>query len=519
MTLAPDPATPATIDLPKAAIVVTLVLLAFHLVAAARLELMYDEAYYVLWARHHAWGYHDHPPGVAAWIQVSTTLFGTSDFGVRALGVVATAMGSLAVYAIGMDLWADRQKSALAALIWNACPLIGVGAILITPDTPFLFGWTTALWGLGRLYRTQDWRWWLVVGAGAGIALESKYTALFLGPSLVLAMLVVPRLKPWWRHPGPYLGGALAFAMFLPNIVWNARHGWETFHKQFGRVGETEWTLRFLGEFLGSQIGLLGPLTFVLVAAGLILAVRGTALSADGGAESQNVRRLLASIAAPLLLFFAWHSLHDRVQGNWVAPLYPVLALLAADAAMTPFTAPPFLKVVRASRLLAIARTWCVPTGLALTALIYAQAWFAPLPLPAQTDPTALLTGWRQLSRDLDALATREKAGYVLTQGYALTSLLKVYNPSPRQVLQFSERKRWSHASASDAAPDPSQPGLYIVEQKRAGNSAPLDRFAQHEEIARLQRTSRGRVLETYAVFRVSRPLRAILDDPADEKR
>ena len=252
-------------DLPRAAIVATLVLLALHLWAAARLEFMFDEAYYSLWARHLAWGYHDHPPGVAAWIWMSTSLFGASEAGTRALGALATAAGSLAIYVIALDLFGDRQKGALAALIWNACPLIGVGAILVTPDTPLMFGWTMALWALARLYRTGDWRWWLVVGLAAGLALEAKYTALFLGPGLLLAMLVVPELRRWWWHPAPYVGGAIALAVFLPNIVWNARHGWQTFVKQFGRIAETEWTLRFVGEFLGSQIGLLNPLTFVLV--------------------------------------------------------------------------------------------------------------------------------------------------------------------------------------------------------------------------------------------------------------
>ena len=494
-------------DLTRPAIVVTLVLLVAHLWAASRLEFMFDEAYYSLWARHLAWGYHDHPPGIAAWIRASTSLFGTSEAGTRALGALATAAGSLAIYLIALDLFGDKQKGLLAALLWNACPLIGVGAILVTPDTPLMFGWTMAVWALARLYSTGDWRWWLVVGFAAGMALEAKYTALFLGPGILLAMLVMPEFRRWWRHPAPYIGGLIALAIFVPNIIWNARHGWQTFVKQFGRVAETEWTLRFAAEFLGSQIGLLNPLTFVLVVLGFIWAVTGPANASQGG------RRLLAALSAPLLLFLTLHSLHDRVQGNWLAPLYPGFALLAADAADIVIGGPLWVK-----RLHATARLWAVPLGLILTAAIYLQALFAPWPLPPRADPTALLSGWRDLARDVDALAGRENASYVLTQGYALTGLLKVYNPAARPVLQFNERQRWSY-DPSEPQPDKTAAGLYIVEIKRAGDAVLRDRFGEIREIARLDRRGHGVVLESYAVYRVFNPTAAILDPLDAEKR
>ncbi len=488
------------------AIVVTTLVCLLQLIAASKLELMFDEAYYSLWARHLNWGYHDHPPAIAAWIRVSTSLFGNSEFGIRALGVLATALGSWAIWSIARDLFASIHKAALAVLIWNACPLIGVGAVLVTPDTPLMFGSTTMLWALGRVHRTADWRWWLLVGTAAGVALEGKYTALFLGPGILLAMSVVPSLRKWWSHPAPYAGGALAFAVFAPNVWWNATHGWETFAKQFGRLGDTEWTHRFLLEFFGSQIGLLNPLTFVLVVAGLMFATRP---SADGEDES---RRLLAALAAPLLVYFGFHSLHDRVQGNWLAPLYPVFALLAADAAFT--TLP--LQAWQLT-LLAFAKRWTAPLGLGLSALIYVQAFLAPLPISAKSDPTALLSGWRTLAGDLDAVAMREGAAYVLTQGYALTGLLSVYSPNPRPVFQYSERYRWSY-DATAGEPEASKPGLYIVETRRAGGAQPRGRFKTFIEIEHLERKARGRVLETYVVYRVAEPIERILDPETSER-
>ena len=33
---------------------------------------------------------------------------------------------------------------------------------------------------------------------------------------------------------------------------------------------------------------------------------------------------------APAAVYFLWHSLHDRVQGNWPSFLYPAIAIAAA---------------------------------------------------------------------------------------------------------------------------------------------------------------------------------------------
>ena len=65
------------------ALIVTGVLLFVRLWLDGHLELMYNEAYYALWAQNLAWGYFDHPPMVAVWIRSSTHLFGKTDFGVR----------------------------------------------------------------------------------------------------------------------------------------------------------------------------------------------------------------------------------------------------------------------------------------------------------------------------------------------------------------------------------------------------------------------------------------------------
>src|SRR5271154_3976437 len=101
-----------------------LALLAAQLWLIGRVELTFDEAYYTLWSRSLAWGYLDHPPMIAAWIRASTTLFGPSEFGVRALGTLIFAAEPALIDAIAWRLFHSVETAALAALLWVAMPLV-----------------------------------------------------------------------------------------------------------------------------------------------------------------------------------------------------------------------------------------------------------------------------------------------------------------------------------------------------------------------------------------------------------
>ena len=78
--------------------------------AAAHVELTFDEAYYALWARWPQAGYLDHPPLVAWIIAASQALFGGGEFGVRALFWLAGASLPALVVWIGWRLFDDAAR-------------------------------------------------------------------------------------------------------------------------------------------------------------------------------------------------------------------------------------------------------------------------------------------------------------------------------------------------------------------------------------------------------------------------
>jgi 4-amino-4-deoxy-L-arabinose transferase-like glycosyltransferase len=467
-----------------------------RLAVAAVVPLAPDEAYYWVWSRVLQPGYLDHPPMIAFFIRAGTLLAGENAFGIRLLGPISIAVASLLLADAADRLFPDRRPGAWAAALFNATLVVGVGGILATPDTPLLVFWVAALWALARLHAGGDGRWWLAFGLFCGLALLSKYTAVLLGVGAVAWLLLSRPAWRWWRDWRLYAGGVLALLVFAPVIAWNAAHGWASFAKQGGRAGVDApgFTLRFLGELVGSQFGLATPLVFILCIAGTCLAAAAWWRRADAAAA------LLAAMVLPGTAIFLWQATGSRVQGNWPAILYPAACIAA---------------VAFAPRRLA---GWRRP-ALALAAVMalgaYVQAAYAPLPLPRRQDPTlARLGGWDTFAAAVETERQRLGARFVAAEEYGLASQLALRLPPDVPVMALNPR--W--ALFNLPGPAPGVTGMLVQSERR--DSAPD--WPKAEAVRRaegsLVRARRGIEAERYRVFRVEtaadQPPTALLPRP-----
>jgi 4-amino-4-deoxy-L-arabinose transferase-like glycosyltransferase len=481
----------------------SIALLALQALAAGRLELTFDEAYYTLWSRSLSFGYLDHPPMVALLIRASTSLFGGSELGVRALSLlVVGAMPALIAF-IAWRLFGSAEKAALAALMWIAMPLVSIGAAFVSPDAPLVVFWTLGLAALVELWRTGERRWLIALGLALGLALQSKFTAAFFAAGVALALVATPSLRRWLLSPALLAGLAVALMIFAPFVVWNAAHGWATFAKQLGRSGPSGFAPYYFAEFLVAQIGLMNPLVFAALVPALAAIPSRTPVSPRSRDEA---RRILACTIAPAAVYFLLHSLHDRVQGNWLAPLYPAAAILAADWVAESRRAAGS----RFAAAIAKAALWAAPIGFVVAALTFAEAMTGAVPL-GPADPLARLEGFRGLARDLDAKARVEKAAYVLTQGYALTSLMTYYGDPALPLVQPEQRMRWIF----EREPPESlfaAPGLALGEPGRHFDLILRMRFREVEPAGLLQRRQAGGALEAYELYRVADPYAPVMD-------
>ena len=480
---------------PRAVAAAVVVILVLRLVFAATIPLTEDEAYYRLWSMRLQWGYFDHPPMIAWWIALGRGLVGDTALGVRLLPVLANVAIVFLLIDTLKGLMAGDRPALRAGLWLNATLLIGTGAMLAVPDAPAALFWALCLWALSRAVSSGTdpapvnvaLRWWALAGLAAGLAVMSKYSALFLAPGILLWLCSTARNRARLLTPGPWLAAVVALGVIAPHILWNADHGWVSVIKQFGRVEPKSFDPKYLGELIAGQFVLLNPIIAIL--AGIaIFRHRLTILSSPAA--------LLVLSALPFLGYLALHSLHDRVQAHWPVPVYPALVGLAAIAA-------------EALRKTSLWRRAVPVLGFALCGLSLILA--AVPALDAVTGKAMRpLRGWPEFAGAVQTQLTSTTSGappaaWVGTASYGLAAQLEAEPGLTVPIVQLNDRARYDYLPPV-AVPDFARPGLVVDLPRRITAEGLRTCFAEVEALPPLKRAARV----PYAVFRVAQPIRTI---------
>lgn len=454
------------------------------------LHLTEDEVYYRLWAQAPALGYYDHPPMIAWWIWAGVHLLGDNPLGVRLGPILASAVLPLIAFDMARLVGAGQAAAARAG-VWCAVTLLAAaGGFLATPDAPAALFWAVSLWaGLRAMRGRAALGFWLAAGGAAGLASLSKYSALFLGPGVLLWLVLTPRGRQALRGPGPWLALALAAGLFGLNLAWNASHHWLTFAKQFGRIAPHHFAPRYLLEFLVTEFVLLNPLLAVFLGR-----------LALGGRQSPAARMAwpFLAVSAPFVAYLLVHSLHDRIQAHWPAPVYPSLAICAALAAET------------AGPALARLRPWVPRLGLGLTALAAVWLILPDLGLRTALDPGRPIRGWRSFAERVESLKRASGAAWVATASYGVAAQFLDEPALEGRVAQLSERSRWRDLG-QDHAVDGAAPALLIDLPRRIDPSALTACYASVRSLGEILRDP-GAVRPTvYAAWRLAGPRTDVL--------
>ncbi len=348
---------------------------AFRLLLFLGLDLYADEAYYWTWSRHPAAGYFDHPPMVAWLVRAGTALL-PGEPGVRILFV---ACGALAVVLAGLlarELSDDPRAPQVAALLAATSPILQLTGGLALPDAPVEAAYAGATWLVAR----ARGRGWIAAGVVTGLALLSKYTAALLAPALLLLVLLDPELRRELRTPWPWLGGAVAVLVFLPNLLWNASHGWIAivFQGRHGLGSAATWRSGL--EFAG---GLWGGAGVVALPLGVAFLLR---------AGDSPGRRVAVASLVPVAVT-ALSATRGPVEANWAALSYPAICAAAAAALVR-------LRPAWSQGLLAFT------VGLGMIAAVgFGLELRNPTLVPADSEAVKRFRGWREYAAKARAAA------------------------------------------------------------------------------------------------------------------
>jgi hypothetical protein len=185
-----------------------------------------DELYYLDMASHLDWGYVDAAPLIAVYAKVAM-LMGGSLGALRILPALAgTALIALTIL-IARELGGGRYAQLLAGAAILLCPAVLIVDSLLTMNAFEPLFWMGCIWVVARILRTGDSRLWLWFGVLAGLGLENKHSTLSFGFAVTVALLLTHHRREFAR-PWVWIAGAIALALFLPNIIWQIRHHFPT---------------------------------------------------------------------------------------------------------------------------------------------------------------------------------------------------------------------------------------------------------------------------------------------------
>ena len=183
-----------------------------------------DELYFVLLGAHPAWGYVDQPALVPLLAHATDAVSGHSLLALRMPPALAAAASVVLVAATARELGARRDGQVLAAASWAISAVVIATGHLASTTAFDLLGWTLLTWLVSRALR-EGGRWWLCVGLSLGVSLEVKTLIVFFAGAILLGLVLVgPRAA--FRDRFLWLGVVLAVVLWVPDLLWQATHGW-----------------------------------------------------------------------------------------------------------------------------------------------------------------------------------------------------------------------------------------------------------------------------------------------------
>ena len=297
-----------------------------------------DESYEAVLSRVPALGYFDHPP-LSFWMAAAIARLMGSEY--RALlrlpFILCFAATTWLMFRLTSRLFGERA-GFLAVLVMNLSPVFSVSTGgWILPDGPLDLGivatalcLTLALNIRGRIEGAPEstfhnWRWWIFAGVGTGVALLSKYHAVFLPLGTLLFLATRREDRVWLRRPQPYAAAAVALLLASPVIIWNVQHDFASVRFQAGRATTHGLHLASFAQNVGGQLGYLFPWIGIPLLWQLVRGLRA--------GPPDTARWLLCCLAVGPIAGFTLVSLGGNPGlPHWPAPGYLVLFPLLGEA-------------------------------------------------------------------------------------------------------------------------------------------------------------------------------------------
>ncbi|GAA1714040.1 glycosyltransferase family 39 protein [Isoptericola hypogeus] len=347
-----------------------------------------------------AWGYVDQPPLTPGLARAFTRMLGDTVEAMRVPATLSLVGAVLLAALLARELGGRGGAQVLAAGAFGtaATPLI-FGHTFLTASLDLVV-WGGVLWCVARAL-LADHRFWVVAGAVAGVGMYNKLLVGALLGALAVGILVAgPRralATPW-----PWAGAATAQVVGLPQLLYQAGHGWPQL--AMGEALRAANAADVRVDMWLFQLLTLGPPLAVVWVVGLVALWRRPAW--------RPLRGLV--VAYPVLLAFTFAA---GAQVYYASGL--VTAFLAAGAVVVAQWARTTARRVAVVGLVTLNAVGCALIALPLVPV----TTLGETPVPDLNQTARDAVGWPDYVRQIEAVhdalpdADRERS-VVVTQNY-----------------------------------------------------------------------------------------------------
>ena len=407
-----------------------------RLLAAYTTELTTDEAHYALYGVHLDWSYFDHP-SMVGWLQAIMLLFSDADFAMRIMPVLIFGAASFTLYKVSVTLFPNENPwlGFFSVALMQSAVMLQLLGMAMLPDAPLLLLGLLVVLTLHRILQEGDgkdynWRNWLWLGLWLGLAGLSKYTAVSLIFTVVLALTFS---KQWrqLRSAGPWLALLTGLLLIIPVLYWNYKHEWISFLYQIQHgTGKLSWEFKRVVISQAGQLLVFGPGLYVF---GMIAAYVGLRKFRLLNSPDERGVMLSLALAFPLLLLFGWNSAYEMTLPHWTSLCWVALSPLAARWILRNWN----------MRLIRIGVYGSLVYAVVLVGAIFSQLVYPWMPFPDNGVALRDLYGWKQAGHRAEQLRAEmvsesKNVPLIFTDHWTRASRLSWYaKPTPVQVLDI----------------------------------------------------------------------------------
>ena len=458
-----------------------------RIIASANMGLGTDEAHYALYGLHLDSSYYDHPPMIG-WLQAIILQFSDSDIALRIMPTLLFAATALVLHRVTVTLFPLETPwlGFISVVLLQSGLIFQLIGMSMLPDGPLLLFGLLALLALHGVATSNSLRYWLLLGLWLGFAGLSKYTAITLAITAILALLP-GRFFRALSTPGPWLAILLALLLISPVLYWNYSHDWISFVYQLNHgTGNPDWKAKNFVLAQLAQMLAYGPGIYLFGIVAILSNLRDW--------RDQSVMLCLA-LALPVLLMFGWGSGYQMTLPHWVSLGWAALLPLIAR----------WLYQQWQQRLVRAVAVGSAVYALLLILIVFSEFFMPWMPFPDNRNPLRDLYGWQQAAQHAAELqdemaSTPGGKPLLFADRWVYASRLAWYaRPAAVQVLDT----RYDQFDIWFGSPQDGSRGILVTwpEQKAPPETGGPEQFSECILRDTLPIIQRGHLLSTFFFY------------------